>query len=146
MYLFGLMQTNKYTHSIRIYQTIRHHNPDGRNLENYSRGNVKYHTKLLWEFYSHYRRSLARGGAVGWGTALQAGRSRVRFLMVEFFFDTILPAALWTWGWLRWVLGIFLGGKGSRCVGLTTLPPSCADCPEILEPQPPGTLRACPGL
>ena len=26
----------------------------------------------------------------------------------------------------------FLGGKGGRCVGLTTLPPSCADCPEIL--------------
>jgi hypothetical protein len=24
------------------------------------------------------------------------------------------------------------GGKGDRCVGLTTLPPSCADCLEIL--------------
>jgi hypothetical protein len=24
-------------------------------------------------------------------------------------------------------------------VGLTTLPPSCADCLEIWEPQPPGT-------
>ena len=40
----------------------------------------------------------------------------------------------------------FLGGKRGRCVGLTTLPPSCADCLEILEPQPPGTLRACPGI
>jgi len=40
----------------------------------------------------------------------------------------------------------FLEGKGGRCVGLTTLPPSCADYLEILEPQPPGTLRACPGL
>jgi len=30
--------------------------------------------------------------------------------------------------------------------GLTTLPPSCADCLEIWEPQPPGTLRACPDL
>jgi len=37
-------------------------------------------------------------------------------------------------------------GKGGRCAGLTTLPPSCADCLEIWEPQPPGTLRACPGL
>ena len=37
----------------------------------------------------------------------------------------------------------FLGSKGYRCVGLTTLPPSCADCHEIWEPQPPGTLRAC---
>jgi hypothetical protein len=40
----------------------------------------------------------------------------------------------------------FLGGKGSRCVGLTTLPPSCADCLEIWEPQSPGALRACPGM
>jgi len=37
-------------------------------------------------------------------------------------------------------------GKGDRCIGLTTLPPSCADCREIWEPQPPGTLWACPGL
>jgi len=40
----------------------------------------------------------------------------------------------------------FLGGKGGRCVKLTTLPPSCADCLEIWEPQPPGTLRACRGV
>ena len=40
----------------------------------------------------------------------------------------------------------FLGGKGGRYVGLTNLPPSCADCLEIWEPQPPGNLRACPGL
>ena len=36
-------------------------------------------------------------------------------------------------------------GKGGRCVGLT-LPPSCAYCLEIWEPEPPGTLWACPGL
>jgi hypothetical protein len=38
----------------------------------------------------------ARLSAVGWGTALQAGRSRVRFPMVslESFLDIILPAAL----------------------------------------------------
>ena len=33
----------------------------------------------------------------------------------------------------------FLGGKGSRCVGLTLLP-SCADCLEIWQPLPAGTL------
>ena len=40
----------------------------------------------------------------------------------------------------------FLRGKGGRCVGLTTLPPSCADCIKIWEPTPPGTIKACPGL
>jgi len=44
------------------------------------------------------------------------------------------------------VPGIFPGGKGGRYVGLTNLPPSWADCLEIWEPQPPGTLRACQGL
>ena len=38
------------------------------------------------------------------------------------------------------------GGKSGRCLGLTTLPPSCADCLQIWEPQTPGGLRACPGL
>jgi hypothetical protein len=41
---------------------------------------------------------------------------------------------------------ISLGGKGGRCVGMTTLTPSCADCHEIWEPKLPGTLRVCPGL
>jgi len=33
-----------------------------------------------------------------------------------------------------------VGGKGGRCVGLTTLPPQCANCLVIWEPQLPGTL------
>jgi hypothetical protein len=37
-------------------------------------------------------------------------------------------------------------GKGGRCVRLRALPPSCADCLKIWEPQPPGTLRACNGI
>jgi hypothetical protein len=42
----------------------------------------------------------ARGDAVGWGTALQAERSRVRFPMVSlgFFIDIIVSVALWPWG------------------------------------------------
>ena len=94
----------------------------------------------------------APGGAVEWGTALQAEGSKCRFPMVslEFLIDVILPDALWPWGWLslwqKWVPEIVSGIKGSRCAGLTTVPPSSADCLEIWEPQPPGTLRACPGL
>ena len=30
------------------------------------------------------------------------------------------------------IRGILSGGKDGRCVGLTILPPSCADCVEIL--------------
>jgi len=68
---------------------------------------------------------------------------------LEVFINIILPAALWLWGdsasnrneYQEYVLG----GKGGRCVGLTTLPPSCADCLEIWESEPPGILRACPG-
>jgi hypothetical protein len=38
------------------------------------------------------------------------------------------------------------GGKGGRCVRLITSPPSCAECQEIWQPKPPGTLWATPGL
>ena len=38
------------------------------------------------------------------------------------------------------------GGKGGRCVGLTTLLPLCVDFLEIWESRPPGNFRACPGL
>jgi hypothetical protein len=40
-----------------------------------------------------------RSAAVGWSTALQAPRSRVRFPMVslEFLINIILPTALWPW-------------------------------------------------
>jgi hypothetical protein len=43
-----------------------------------------------------------RSVAAGWGTALKAGRSRVRFHIVslEFFIEINLSAALWPWGWL----------------------------------------------
>ena len=39
-------------------------------------------------------------------------------------------------------------GEDGRCVGLTTLPPSCAYCLEVWEPQhlePLGPVQACNG-
>jgi hypothetical protein len=53
--------------------------------------------KDVWRYLVHdHSFHGARGGAAGLGTALQAGRFRVRFPMVslEFFIGIILPAAL----------------------------------------------------
>ena len=43
----------------------------------------------------------------------------------------------------------FLEGNGGRCVGLTTLPPSCADSLEIWDLnvlEPLGPVQACNGI
>jgi len=40
----------------------------------------------------------------------------------------------------------FLEVKAADAVRPTTSPPSCAECHEIWEPKPPGTLWATPGL
>jgi hypothetical protein len=83
---------------------------------------VKLHTFCLATEHSD--------SAVGWGTALQTGRSRVR---LEFFIDLKRPvnSACSRNKYQEY----FLGGKGGRCLGLTSLPPSYANCLEILEPQ-----------
>jgi len=39
-----------------------------------------------------------------------------------------------------------LWGKGGRCVGLTTLLPSCVDCLEIWAPETAGIVRNSPSL
>jgi hypothetical protein len=57
--------------------------------------------------------------------------------VMEFFIAVILPTQPLTEMSTR---NIF-GGKGSRCLGLTTLSSSCADCLEIWEPRPPENLR-----
>jgi len=67
---------------------------------------------------------------------------------LEFSIDIILPAAMWSWvdsaSNRNEYQEYFLGGKGGRCVGLTTFPPPCADCLEIWEPQ--GLSRPVMGL
>jgi len=86
------------------------------------------------------------------GAALLVGRTRVRFPLasLELFIDIILPARTVALGStqplaekstrdISW-------DKGGRCIGLTTLPPSGAECLQIWELQPPGILWACPGL
>ena len=68
----------------------------------------------------------------------------------NFLIDLILPAPPWrrvdSASKRNEYQEYFLGGKGGRCVRLIILPPLCADCFEIWEPQPVGKLRAYPGL
>ena len=78
-------------------------------------------------------------------------RSRDRFPAVSLGFSVtyFLPTIPWPWSQLRpywkWVPGTS-GSKGGGCVRLTTSPPSRAECHEIWEPKPPGTLWATLGL
>jgi hypothetical protein len=65
---------------------------------------VEIGSTLIIVIYVHSKSILgSRGGAVGWDTALQAGRSRVRSPVVsfEFFMEVIFPAALWPWSSLN---------------------------------------------
>jgi len=79
------------------------------------------------------------GDAIGWGTAIQAGSPRLRFSMDHWHFSL-------TWSFQPHYdprVGSasngneyqehLLGSKSGRCVWLTTLPPSCSVCLEILR-------------
>ena len=91
------------------------------------------------------------GGTVGWGTVLQTGRSHIRFPMMslEFFIDVILLAihspGIDSASNRNVYQEYFLGG-GERCSAHRADNLSCANFLESWEPQPPGTLWACPGL
>jgi len=79
-------------------------NTKKENNSNFGVIELKQNTNCLWNSM--------------WKSALQAGRSRVRFPLasLQFFIDIFLPAAQWPWGWLssllKWVPGIFPGGGG----------------------------------
>jgi hypothetical protein len=88
----------------------------------------------------------ARSGAVCWSTAVQSGRSRVRFPDWHIPFQPHCGPGVDAASYRNEYEDYFLRCKGGRCVRLRALPPSCADCLEFWEPQPAGTLRACPGL
>jgi hypothetical protein len=70
----------------------------------------------------------ARGGAVSWGTELQTGRLRVRFSgVIRIFLLCNSSGRTMALGWIQPLTemstrNISWGGKGGRCVGLTTLP------------------------
>ena len=83
----------------------------------------------------------ARFGAVGWGTALLAGVTGI-FHWHNPSGRTMALGSTQPLTEMSTRNSSWVGGEGGQCVGLTTLPPSYADCLEIWEPQPPGTLRA----
>jgi hypothetical protein len=74
-----------------------------------------------------------RGGAGGWGTTLQAARSRVRFLLPHY--GPGVYSASNRNEYKRYLLGC----KWVRYIGLTTL--SCADYLDFWDPQSPGAQK-----
>jgi len=95
-----------------------------------------------------------RDGAVVWGTAIQAGRSRAPFptVSLEIFIDIILPPTLWLRCRLsvkqKWVPCVYSRGKGGRHVGLKHYHlhvPNVLKCGllNLLEPSTP--VQACTG-
>ena len=116
--------------------------PDGSRLPN---NRPTHHSSLCWTRWTQSMISHPYslhfgvcGRAVEWGTAVKAGRSAVRFPMVslEFFIDN--PFGVYSASNRNEYRRYILVGKGGRWIGLTTLPPLCADVVEIL-----GTSTSC---
>jgi hypothetical protein len=90
---------------------------------------TRQHLLVGWEPYTMWKYE-ARGSVVGWGTILQAGRSRVQFPMrlLDFSIHLILPAAhgpgVDSASNRNEYQESFWGVKGTRRVRLKTWPPS----------------------
>ena len=115
------------------------------------RDDYQYAINYVW----HKLNVGTRGGAFGWGTALQTGRSRVRFPMVSLEF--CIPQSFR----LHYDSGVnsasngneyqeyFLEGKGGRCVGwqayLLNVPIFLKSVSlDLQEPSRP--VQACKGI
>ena len=75
------------------------------------------------------------GGAFVWGTVLQAGRSHSIPCGVMVLLHWLNPSGhiVVLGSTLRkWVPAVSPRIEDGQCVGLTTLPPSCADCLDVL--------------
>jgi hypothetical protein len=80
-----------------IYGSRRHSVTESSRAVNHSQFCESFRATIL----IYWLNCGARDIVVGWGTMLEAGRSRVRFLMGSLdFFSLPNPAALWPWGWL----------------------------------------------
>ena len=103
---------------------------------------------MLNEKYFYISLRGSRVGAVGRGTALQAGSSRVRFPMVslEFSIDNPSGRTMTLESTQPLNRNEHQESKDGRFVGLTIFPPSCTEYLEIWEPPIPGTLWIRNGL
>jgi hypothetical protein len=97
-----------------------------------------------------YQRKWGQGWRSGSGAALLVGRPRDRFPVVSLDFSVTYFLPIVPWPGFDSAPSESTrntpGGEGGRCVRLTTSPSSRAECHEIWEPKPPGTLWATPSL
>ena len=81
---------------------------------------------------------MVRGVAIGWGTALQTGRSRVRFPTGQLLIDLIFRQHYDPGVDSKWV---FPGGKGDRYINFTNLLPRNTASVKLVESW--GPVKVC---